>query len=70
MEALASTLDPSKIFYFQISDGSRNVTPEALVRSAKEQGIPPLYAWSNQWRPLPFMDILNVPGDTDKRLVM
>ncbi|KAH9939481.1 xylose isomerase-like protein [Amylocystis lapponica] len=40
---------------FQIC-GSRNVTPDALRQSAQEQGISPLYAWSNAWRPVPFMD--------------
>ncbi|TFY70739.1 hypothetical protein EVG20_g2273 [Dentipellis fragilis] len=47
-----------KIFYFQISDGSRKVSPEELKKTAEEQGIPPLHAWSNAWRPLPFMDEL------------
>lgn len=56
LKALATTLPPEKIFYLQISDGSRRVTPEALQKSAEEQGISPLYAWSNAWRPLPNMD--------------
>jgi len=56
LSALATTLPPSKIFYLQISDGSRGHNIEELQRSAKEQGISPLYAWSNAWRPLPFQD--------------
>jgi len=56
LSALATTLPPSKIFYLQISDGSRGHNIEDLQRSAKEQGISPLYAWSNAWRPLPFQD--------------
>ncbi|KAL1948755.1 hypothetical protein VTO73DRAFT_10561 [Trametes versicolor] len=56
LKALATTLPPEKIFYLQISDGSRRVTPEALQKSAEEQGVSPLYAWSNAWRPLPNMD--------------
>ncbi|GJE85429.1 xylose isomerase-like protein [Phanerochaete sordida] len=53
---LSKTVPASKIFYFQISDGSRNVSPGALASEAKRQGIDPLYAWSNAWRPLPYMD--------------
>ncbi|KAI0365792.1 xylose isomerase-like protein [Pilatotrama ljubarskyi] len=56
LQALAATVPPEKIFYFQISDGSRKVTPDALKKSAEEQGISPLYAWSNAWRPVPYMD--------------
>ncbi|KAI0331805.1 xylose isomerase-like protein [Cubamyces sp. BRFM 1775] len=56
LSALSATLPPEKIFYFQISDGSRKVTPDALKKSAEEQGISPLYAWSNAWRPVPYMD--------------
>ncbi|KAI0628617.1 xylose isomerase-like protein [Trametes polyzona] len=56
LKALASTVSPEKIFYFQISDGSRRVSPDALKKSAEEQGISPLYAWSNAWRPVPYMD--------------
>ncbi|KAI0353900.1 xylose isomerase-like protein [Trametes cingulata] len=56
LKALAATVPPEKIFYFQISDGSRKVTPNALRKSAEEQGISPLYAWSNAWRPVPYMD--------------
>ena len=32
------------------------MTPDALRKTAAEQGINPLYAWSNAWRPLPYMD--------------
>ncbi|KAH9848733.1 xylose isomerase-like protein [Lenzites betulinus] len=56
LKALAATLPPKKIFYLQVSDGSRGITPAALRKSAEEQGISPLYAWSNAWRPLPDMD--------------
>lgn len=56
LKALATTVPKEKIFYFQISDGSRKISPDALLQSAKEQGIDPLYAWSNAWRPLPYMD--------------
>ena len=49
-------LPPEKIFYLQVSDGSRRVAPADLQRAAAEQGISPLYAWSNAWRPLPYMD--------------
>ena len=56
LSKLASTIPASKIFYFQISDGSKNVSPDALNEEAKRQGIDPLYAWSNAWRPLPYMD--------------
>ncbi|KAH9933017.1 uncharacterized protein B0H18DRAFT_985160 [Fomitopsis serialis] len=44
------------IFYFQISDGSHKHGVDALKASAQKQGIDPLYAWSNAWRPLPFQD--------------
>ena len=44
------------MFYLQVSDCSRKVTPSALHASAVELDIPPLYALSNTWRPLPFMD--------------
>lgn len=64
LQALAATLPPAKIFYLQISDGSRNVAPDALSQSAQEQGISPLYAWSNAWRPVPFMDEA-VLGETE-----
>ncbi|RPD60257.1 xylose isomerase-like protein [Lentinus tigrinus ALCF2SS1-7] len=56
LKALAITVPPEKIFYFQISDGSRKVAPDTLLQEAKDQGIGPLYAWSNAWRPLPYMD--------------
>ncbi len=56
LKALATTVPPEKIFYFQISDGSRKVAPDELLKAAKDQGIAPLYAWSNAWRPLPYMD--------------
>ncbi|KAI0765854.1 xylose isomerase-like protein [Trametes elegans] len=56
LKALAITIPPEKIYYLQISDGSRKVAPEELKKSAEEQGISPLYAWSNAWRPLPYMD--------------
>ncbi|KAI0064489.1 xylose isomerase-like protein [Artomyces pyxidatus] len=56
LQTLAKTVPPSKIFYLQISDGSGKISPDALLRTAEEQGIPPLYAWSNAWRPLPYMD--------------
>ncbi|EIN12948.1 xylose isomerase-like protein [Punctularia strigosozonata HHB-11173 SS5] len=51
-----------KVFYFQISDGSLNVSPQDLVKSAKEQGLPPLYAWSNSWRPIPYQDATSYGG--------
>lgn len=53
---MSKTIPASKIFYFQISDGSKNVNPETLSEQAKKQGIDPLYAWSNAWRPAPYMD--------------
>lgn len=53
---LSKTIPASKIFYFQISDGSSNVSPEALITQAQKEGISPLYAWSNAWRPVPYMD--------------
>ncbi|PCH35139.1 xylose isomerase-like protein [Wolfiporia cocos MD-104 SS10] len=56
LSALAKTIPPNKIFYFQISDGARRHRPDDLTASAKKQGISPLYAWSNAWRPLPFQD--------------
>ena len=56
LKKLATTVPLEKIFYFQVSDGSRKVTPEGLLQAAKDQGIGPLYAWSNAWRPLPYMD--------------
>jgi hypothetical protein len=52
---LNNTIPPEKIFYLQISDCSRKVSPEQVVSEAKKQGISPLYAISNSWRPLPFM---------------
>jgi hypothetical protein len=45
----------------QISDGSANILPQDLVKLAKDQGLPPLYAWSNSWRPIPYQD--QVEGD-------
>ncbi|EJC99142.1 xylose isomerase-like protein [Fomitiporia mediterranea MF3/22] len=45
-----------KIFYLQISDGSR-IDPHALEAEAKAQGIHPLYAYSNAYRPLPFQKV-------------
>ncbi|EGO28752.1 hypothetical protein SERLADRAFT_459519 [Serpula lacrymans var. lacrymans S7.9] len=52
-----------KIFYFQISDGSGpgRVSSAELTKTAKEKGISPLYAWSNAWRPLPYMEDID-PG--------
>lgn len=64
LKALATTVPPEKIFYLQLSDGSRKISPEALKKSAEEQGISPLYAWSNAWRPLPYMDEV-CPRDGD-----
>lgn len=43
----------SKIFYLQISDGSR-VDPKILSQEAKDEEIHAIYAWSNSYRPLPF----------------
>jgi len=56
LRKLTETIPPEKIFYFQISDGSNRVSTDNLQKDANEQGISPLYAWSNKWRPLPFMD--------------
>ncbi|CCM00629.1 uncharacterized protein FIBRA_02666 [Fibroporia radiculosa] len=56
LSALAKTIPPEKIFYLQISDGSRRHDVDALIKSAAEQNIDPLYAWSNAWRPLPYQD--------------
>ncbi|KAH9836277.1 xylose isomerase-like protein [Rhodofomes roseus] len=56
LSALSNTIPPEKIFYFQISDGSHKHGVDALKASAQKQGIDPLYAWSNAWRPLPFQD--------------
>ena len=58
LDVLSEVLPPEKIFYLQVSDGagSRRVAPADLQRAAAEQGISPLYAWSNAWRPLPYMD--------------
>lgn len=56
LSALSRTIPPSKIFYFQISDGARRHSVDELRASAAKQGISPLYAWSNAWRPLPFQD--------------
>ncbi|KAL5498900.1 hypothetical protein ACEPAH_1418 [Sanghuangporus vaninii] len=55
---LTRTLAPytDRIFYLQISDGSR-VDPHALAAEANEQGIHPLYAYSNSYRPLPFQKV-------------
>ena len=44
------------IFYLQTSDGSK-IDPHALATEAKEQGIHPLYAYSNAYRPLPFQKV-------------
>ncbi|KAI8974874.1 xylose isomerase-like protein [Trametes punicea] len=65
LKALSKTIPPEKIFYLQISDGSRKVTPDALRKSAQEQGISPLYAWSNAWRPLPYMDTVCPRADKE-----
>ncbi|KAJ3551158.1 hypothetical protein NM688_g4881 [Phlebia brevispora] len=46
----------SKIFYLQLSDGSNKPDLQDLHQEAHKQGIDVLYAWSNAWRPLPFMD--------------
>lgn len=56
LSALSKTIPPEKIFYFQISDGSHKHGVDALKANAQKQGIDPLYAWSNAWRPLPFQD--------------
>ena len=56
LSALSKAISPEKIFYFQISDGSYRHGVDALKQTAEEQGIDPLYAWSNAWRPLPFQD--------------
>ncbi|KZT38243.1 xylose isomerase-like protein [Sistotremastrum suecicum HHB10207 ss-3] len=53
LEELSLTIKPAQIFYFQISDGSR-VDPDELHSDAEKAGIPPLYEWSNKWRPLPY----------------
>lgn len=57
LQTLTEALTPhtSKIFYLQISDGAR-VKPSILSKKAKEQGIHVLYAWSNEYRPLPFQE--------------
>ncbi|KAI0754176.1 xylose isomerase-like protein [Daedaleopsis nitida] len=65
LKALATTVPKEKIFYFQISDGARKIAPDALLRIAKEQGIDPLYAWSNAWRPLPYMDEVCARNDKE-----
>lgn len=54
LNALSTTIPPSRIFYFQISDACRPPSPASLKATASEMGIPPLYAWSNFYRPLPF----------------
>lgn len=56
LSALSKTIPPEKIFYFQISDGSYKHGVDALKKTSEKQGIDPLYAWSNAWRPLPFQD--------------
>jgi len=53
LQELTTTIPPSKIFYFQISDGAR-VDPIQLKKEAEEGGIRPLYLWSNKYRPLPY----------------
>ncbi|CDO71054.1 hypothetical protein BN946_scf184844.g58 [Trametes cinnabarina] len=65
LKMLSTTVPSEKIFYFQISDGSRKVAPDALKASAEEQGIDPLYAWSNAWRPLPYMDTVCPRADRE-----
>ncbi|KAI0038872.1 xylose isomerase-like protein [Auriscalpium vulgare] len=55
LENLTRSVPPEKIFYLQISDGSRKVVADTLRENA--QGLPPLYAWSNAWRPLPLLDV-------------
>ncbi|EMD32278.1 hypothetical protein CERSUDRAFT_118976 [Gelatoporia subvermispora B] len=60
LSALSTTIPSSKIFYLQISDGTRT-DASALRAAAEKQGIPPLYAYSNEWRPLPFMSEIE-PG--------
>ncbi|EJC99146.1 uncharacterized protein FOMMEDRAFT_23059 [Fomitiporia mediterranea MF3/22] len=45
-----------KIFYLQISDGSR-IDSHVLEVDAKAQGIHSLYAYSNAYRPLPFQKV-------------
>ncbi|KIJ40275.1 hypothetical protein M422DRAFT_209897 [Sphaerobolus stellatus SS14] len=59
LEALSSTIPPSKILYLQISDAS-HVNPSELVKEAKDQGMRPLYMWSNKYRPLPYAKKWNV----------
>ncbi|EPQ51701.1 xylose isomerase-like protein [Gloeophyllum trabeum ATCC 11539] len=60
LSRLARTLPPSSIFYLQISDasGPQNplFSPHQLAKDAKAQGVDARYAWSNQWRPAPWMD--------------
>jgi len=53
---LSARIPPEKVFYLEISDGSNLVSPEELIIEAKNEDTPPLKAWSNSWRPLPFMD--------------
>ncbi|OCH93966.1 hypothetical protein OBBRIDRAFT_823729, partial [Obba rivulosa] len=60
LSALTSTIPSSKIFYLQVSDAART-DARALCVAAEKQGIPPLYAYSNEWRPLPFMSAIE-PG--------
>ena len=57
LENLTATLRKhhDKIFYLQISDAIR-VDVEELAAKARQQKIHPLYAWSNEFRPLPFQD--------------
>ncbi|KAH7924994.1 xylose isomerase-like protein [Leucogyrophana mollusca] len=57
-ETLTAPAAQEKIFYFQISDasGPAKIRSADLVKVAAEKGISPLYAWSNAWRPLPYME--------------
>lgn len=54
MKELSKTINPSKIFYLQISDGARILDPQRFQADAAAQGMPPLYLWSNKHRPLPY----------------
>lgn len=49
---LSRAIPPSKIFYLQILDGA-HVEPGNIIKQAQDNGIHPLYAWSNKYRPLP-----------------
>ncbi|BFZ62679.1 hypothetical protein YB2330_003786 [Saitoella coloradoensis] len=60
MDELAKTVDPEKIFYFQISDAYHMqppLTPDHEEMKANE-GTPARGVWSHAFRPLPFDDEL------------